>query len=375
MGNFFNKNKSQNNKSKEKEQNLNKVKKEQNEKIKSNPFSKSIEKEKLININLINKQAHSKQKDAIIEVICLPNLENAIIIGTKFGDIKEIFQITTKHNIQDYSNILLLYSCSKILYSLILLENNNICLGLSDEILILKFNYEKKDILDKQNGEKILDLSIPSEGPIHSLLELKNGNIISAGKNIILWIKHSSLEYKEANKIPIGNSRIINLVEFIFYNTILASQENTHQIHIFKNNKNSLSLIKSIENVPSLGYKGSCQKFSKNCMLLIGKFELNMIDPLNGEILSRYPAFGCGNLLNMSKPNEEIGFWVISDYIGNYFEFYEQDGNDLIYYNKFDLKEDNRIGWGNKLVKINDKNFAVINHFGYIFVFEIKKNK
>ena len=269
MGNFLNKNKSQNNKSKEKEQ---------NEKIKSNPFSKSNEKEKLININLINKQAHSKQKDAIIEVICLPNLENAIIIGTRFGDIKEIFQITTKHNIQDYSNILLLYSCSKILYSLILLENNNICLGLSDEILILKFNNEKKDILDKQNGEKILDLSIPSEGPIHSLLELKNGNIISAGKNIILWVKHSSLEYKEANKIPIGNSRIINLVEFIFYNTILASQENTHQIHIFKNNKNSLSLIKTIENVPSLGYKGSCQKFSKNCMLLIGKFELNMID-------------------------------------------------------------------------------------------------
>ena len=77
----------------------------------------------------------------------------------------------------------------------------------------------------------------------------------------------------------------------------------------------------------------------------------------------------------MSKSNEEIGFWIISDYIGNYFQFYEQDGNDLIYYNKFDLKENNRIGWGNKLVKINDKNFAVINHFGYIFVFEIKKNK
>ena len=396
MGNFFYKNKpeKQNNKQEEKEKNIKEEKlentekiekKERIEKIKKNqekikiipPCKAKEEKKNLINLKLINKQTHSKQKDVIIDIIYFSYLENTIIIGTRSGEIKEISQITNEHDVQDYSNILLLYSCSKTLYSLILLENNNnnFCVGLSDEILILKFNIQKKGLLDKHTVEKGIELHIPSEGPIHSLLELKNGNFLSAGKNIILWIKHTSLTYKEANKVPIGNSRIINLVEFTFYNTILAIQENKNIIHIFKNNQNSISLVKTSENIPSIWYKGSCQKFSKNCMLLIGKFELNMIDPLNGEILSRYPLCGRGNLLNMSKKGKERGFWIISSFTGDYFEFYEQEGNDLLYYNKLDLSIDNKIGWGNKLVKINDKCFAVINHSGYLFVFEIERGK
>ena len=98
-------------------------------------------------------------------------------------------------------------------------------------------------------------------GLIYSLLELKNGNIISAGKNTILWKKNSSIEFTNVNSIPVGNSRIINLVEFPNLNTILATQENIHIIYLLKNEENTISLINELKDIASMWYKGSAKIF------------------------------------------------------------------------------------------------------------------
>ena len=89
-----------------------------------------------IKINLINKLIHSDRNDTIEDVITIPNFQNTIIIGCRLGDIKEISDIISENN----SNIIILYSCFKRLYSLILLnKNNKLCIGLEDSIIILKF--------------------------------------------------------------------------------------------------------------------------------------------------------------------------------------------------------------------------------------------
>ena len=322
-----------------------------------------------IKLNLINTQDHSAVDDKIEEVFTIPDLPNTIIIGCRAGDIKEISEVSTFHQLHDFSNILTLYSFSKRLYSLILLnKTTKLCAGLQNEIVILQLKLKDMHKLEKEN-----EYILKSEGPIHSLLELKNGNIISAGSNIILWQKNSSLNYEQVKSISIGNSRIINLVEFPDYNTIIATQENTHILYLLKNNGNSIDLIQNVENVPSIWYKGSAQYLSKNAMLLVGKFELNAIDSQNGVVISRYPGIDKGTLLKIKLQGKD--FWIVSDFYGKYFEFYEQEDNDLLFYEKVELEDNEIYKWGHKLVKINDEIFAATNHYGRFFVYQIIKNK
>ena len=297
----------------------------------------------------------------------IPDLPNTtIIIGCRGGDIKEVSKVSTFHECHDFSNILTLYSFSKRLYSLILLnKNNKLCAGLENEIVILQLKLDGQHKLVKEKQYTLVD-----EGPIHTLLELKNENILSAGKNIILWKKNVS-DYEKVKTISIGNFRIINLVEFPHYNTIIATQENTHMLYLLKNNGNSIDLIGNIENVPSIWYKGSAKKLSKNAMLLVGKFELNSIDAQNGQVISRYTGIDKGTLLKIKMKEKENDFWIVSDYYGRYFEFYEQEDNDLIFYDKIELDENDFYKWGHNLVKINDETFAATNHYGYIFVYQI----
>ena len=325
----------------------------------------------LIDLKLINKLNHSNYKEQIEDVIIFPKLENTIFIGCSSGDIKEISELIpndTKEEIN--TKITILYSFSKRLYSLILLKTNNnkFCVGLLDEIVILKLNLDNGHKL-----EKVIEFSIPSEGPLYLLLELENGNILSAGKNIILWKKKSENKYDNVKGIPIGNSRIINLIEFPFYKTIIATQDNTHLIFLIKNEENRIYLINKIDKIPSIWYKGSAQLLTKDGMILVGNFELNVIDPANGKIISRYPGVGKGNLLNISKKGKEKDFWIVSDFLGKNFEFYKQEGNDLIFYDKIELEEKDEIKMGNRLYKLKDNYFVAINHNGDIFVFNIKK--
>lgn len=371
MGNKFNKKKKDN-----KNQNEKETKKNDNNEKTGN--SKENEKEKNtkeiivfdenennnIFLTLLNKQVHSNDKDPIEQVITFPNLKDTIIIASRNGYIKEINDITSEHS--NNSNIKELYSCNQKIFSLILLKNssNRICVGLENNIIILKLKLDGEHTL-----EKILDLNYPDEGPIYSLLELNNGDIISAGKNITLWKKQSSDSYIKMNNISIGFYKIINLVEIPFFNTILATQENTHIIYLIREEEKSISLVKSVEDIPSIWYKGSAQNFSKNSMLLVGKFELNVIDGENGEKASKYPGIDRGTLLNLTQKNDESDFWIVSDFNGRYFEFYNQEGSDLIFYEKYVL--DDPIKWANILVRINDECFAAVNHYGEIFVFKI----
>ena len=68
-----------------------------------------------------------------------------------------------------------------------------------------------------------------------------------------------------------------------------------------KYNKTKIELIKKIENCPSIWYKGSAQKISDYYMLLVGKFELNVIDASNGEVANKYLGIDRGTLLNMKQ--------------------------------------------------------------------------
>ena len=351
-----------------KRKNPNNIQNEEEEiqKLKENKIIKEIKSKKSIKINLINKIKHSNRNDTIEDVIKIPKFENTIIIGCRSGDIKEISKILSENN----SNIIILYSCLKRLYSLILLKKNNkLCIGLENQIIILRFNIDDKHKLDKE-----LELTLEEEGPIYSLLELKNENIISAGKNIILWEKNSFSKYNQIKSISIGNSRIVNLVEFPIFNTILATQENTNKIYLFKNYRESIDLIKITENVTSLWYKGSAQNCSKNSMILVGKFELNIIDGKNGDVVTKYPGINRGNLLKINLKGKKNNFWLISNFIGESFEIYEQEGNDFFYYDNFELNCCESFGWGHKLVKINDECLAATNHYGNIFIYKISQN-
>ena len=300
----------------------------------------------------------------IEDIIVFPNLEETIIIGCRSGKIVEMNNIISS---TDNIDSLDLFNCNKRLYSLILLKENNnkICVGLENEIIIFTLNISKSHVLQKDK-----EINVESEGPISSLLELSNGNLLSGGKNITLWKKESSTEYTKVNNIPVdstNNSKIINLVEFPFFNTIIATQENTHKIFLIKNEETSISLVKTIEDVSSVSNKGSAKMLSKNALILSGKFALNAIDSSNGDVVSKYPGIDRGSLVKLYG-DDDNGFWVVSNFMGRHFEFYEQEGNDLIYLGKNNKKE---IGWGNGLVRINDQCFVAFNHYGNIFVFKV----
>lgn len=348
--------------------NANKKKSKENKKAKSQVNDKPQEKSenKVVIEKYIPTKLHLElvkkfeAQDTIEEVISHPYLTNSIIIACRKGDIKVL---------SDISSIINLYSFLKRLYSLILLQKTKqLCVGLDNEIAILD--------LKKDENKLILNTTIKcnDEGGINSLLQLENENIISTGKNIILWKKNSSNEYKNVKSIPAGLTRIINLVEFPYWNTIIATQEETHKIFVLKNNNDSIELIKEQTKIPSIWYKGSAQKLSKNAMLLVGKFELNVIDPFDGSVISRYPGIDRGTLLNFTEQYDEKDIWIVTNYMGRNFEFYEQEGNDLIYFEKYEFDESDKIGWGNRLVKINKECFATTNHYGVIHVFKIKFN-
>lgn len=368
MGNANKKNKNSEKKNENKQNQENNTKnKTQSQNI--TPIEKLIEKYKPENISLklMNKQNHSSSSDTIEEVITYPGLENTIIIACRSGDIKEVNDICSSHD-NNFSNVKTLYQFQKRIYSFILLKENSnkLCVGLENEISILKLCLN-----DIHTAVKEVSIS-SSDGPIYSLLELNNGNIISAGKNIILWKRNTTFEFTNVNSIPVGNSRIINLVDFPHLNTILATQENTHIIYLLKNEENAISLISELKDISSIGYKGSAQNLSNHYMLLVGKFQLDVIDAKNGEVNSIYPGIDRGSLLNYNK-NEKENYWIITSFLGDFVEFYKQDGNDLVYIDKYEFDDKEKIGWANRLVKINDDTFAAINHYGYIFVFNIQK--
>ena len=322
-----------------------------------------------LTLKLINQYYHSSNSDAIEEAFIYPNFENSVVIACRSGSIKVVEDILSSKNQNNFSNIRKLYDSTNRIYSCILLKQNQnrLCLGLENKITILELNDKQTSLNEKRS------ITCQNEGPIFTLLELENGNIVSAGKNIILWKKDKDDYSKASNVIPLENSRVINLVEFPLFNTIIATQENTHKIFLLKNEENSIKLLKQKENVPSIWYKGSAQYSSKNCMLLIGKFELNAIDAFNGEVCSRYPGMDRGTLLNLTQKYKENDFWVVSDFMGNYLEFYDQDGNDFIYFDKWEFGDKEKIGWGNRLIRINDEVFIAINRYGKISVFQIQK--
>ena len=107
-------------------------------------------------------------------------------------------------------------------------------------------------------------------------------------------------------------------------------------------------------------------------MLLVGKFDLNVLDASNGEVTNRYIGIDKGSLLNLTENNNEDDIWIVSDFYGKFFEFYQQEGNDLIFLDKIELDEENEIKWNNRLVRINNQCFVVVNYLGEIFVFNVK---
>ena len=369
MGNANKKKKKEENKSSGSQKNEENKEKEEKNVIKI--IKEKRDKNTKIGLKLINMQTHSNEKDKIEEAFTIQDFPDTLIIGCRSGDIKKISKVTSSHDCKDKSNILVLYKLSKRLYSLILIDKNNkLCAGLESQLVILKINLNEKNSIQKEN-----ELSVKGEGPIYSLLELKNENLISAGKNIILWKKMSSSEYNQIKSISAGYYKIINLVEFPYVNTILATQENTHLIYVLKNEENSIDLICKKEDVSSIWYKGSAQHLTGSAMLLVGKFELNAIDAKNGVVISRYPGIDKGSLLKMHLKDFTNDVWIVSHYMGTYFEFYEQEESDLLFYDKIELDEDEIYGWGHKLIKINDECFATVNHYGQIHVYKINKNK
>ena len=100
-------------------------------------------------------------------------------------------------------------------------NNNNIAVGLNNFIVILSIN--NNNLLEKE-----IELKNSQLKEIR-LLELDNGNIISAGESFIYWVKENK-EYKDDNniiKIDItkdggGNiiSKIINMVDFPEFNPL-----------------------------------------------------------------------------------------------------------------------------------------------------------
>ena len=114
---------------------------------------------------------------------------------------------------------------------------------------------------------------------------------------------------------------------------------------------------------------------SDNYMILVGKFDLKVIDSINGEVCCVYPGIDRGAIINLTENYDDSGdLWVVSEYQGYFFEFYKQEGNDLIYCDKFNFDYNRRLKWNNTLVKINKECFALTNWYGEIFVFKYDIN-
>ena len=349
-----------------------------NERIKEEdyPNAKFLKEEKsLSKVNLveINRQTHTLEKgikDPIVSVITHPNFIDSVIIATKQGKIKLFTNISQYHSKND--NEFILYDFKKETSSLILLKKNNnkICVGSEGCLSILIIESEKTVNLDTiLKNYKIKE---------PALLEQENGNIISAGLPIILWKKNLN-DYKESNIIQNDlECNFINILEFPEIKKILVTQENTHLIYYlqYKDNNSGLELIKKIEDIASIGYKNSAQKLSNNFMILIGKFRFNVIDALNGEVCNDYPGIDRAAIINLTEYEDDTeNIWVISEYQGAFFEFYTQQGNDLVYLDRVNLKEKKKISWKNTLVKINKECFAAVNWHGEIIAFKMELKK
>ncbi len=349
-----------------------------NERIKEEdyPDAKFLKEEKsLSKVNLveINRQTHTLEKgikDPIVSVITHPNFIDSVIIATKQGKIKLFTNISQYHSKND--NEFILYDFKKETSSLILLKKNNnkICVGSEGCLSILIIESEKTANLDTiLKNYKIKE---------PALLEQENGNIISAGLPIILWKKNLN-DYKESNIIINDlECNFINILEFPEIKKILVTQENTHLIYYlqYKDNNSGLELIKKIEDIASIGYKNSAQKLSNNFMILIGKFRFNVIDALNGEVCNDYPGIDRAAIINLTEYEDDTeNIWVISEYQGEFFEFYTQQGNDLVFLDRVNLKESKKISWKNTLVKINKECFVAVNWHGEIIAFKMNLSK
>lgn len=349
-----------------------------NERIKEEdyPNAKFLKEEKsLSKVNLveINRQTHTLEKgikDPIVSVITHPNFIDSVIIATKQGKIKLFTNISQYHSKND--NEFILYDFKKETSSLILLKKNNnkICVGSEGCLSILIIESEKTANLDTiLKNNKIKE---------PALLEQENGNIISAGLPIILWKKNLN-DYKESNIIINDlECNFINILEFPEIKKILVTQENTHLIYYlqYKDNNSGLELIKKIEDIASIGYKNSAQKLSNNFMILIGKFRFNVIDALNGEVCNDYPGIDRAAIINLTEYEDDTeNIWVISEYQGEFFEFYTQQGNDLVFLDRVNLKESKKISWKNTLVKINKECFVAVNWHGEIIAFKMNLSK
>ena len=372
MGNNLKKNKKNSKKEynenkREKKVPKKKIEKQENDEdlIKNNPGALVIEEDLpsgKVDLKLLNKQYHSIEKDPIEEIMVHPKFKNSIIIATREGKIKLYSNITDLNT--NYKEKIL-YDTKERIFSMILLKKNdgNIGISLFNKILILVFNQEEK--LGKQQELKDCMKEV-------SLLELENSNLISAGDQFIYWKKVDKKYKKIKYTIPNDKgARLINLVDFPEFNTIIATQENTHEIYFIKYDKEKIELIKKISDCPSIWYKGSAQKLSDFFMLLVGKFGLNVIDGENGEVCNKYPGIDKGTLLNLTQRYDGNDIWIVTDFHGEYFEFYTQEGNDLIFLDKIELDGENEINYDNKLARINNECFVAVNKNGEIFVFNV----
>ena len=337
--------------------------------IKSHPDAIYLKEDKStfkIKLSLLNKQYHSEKKDPIEDILVHPNFTNSIIISTRSGKIKLYTDITTTN-----SNEKILYDANERIYSMIVLKhlNNNICISLANKILILSF---KEEYILEKNLELIDNANQMKEA---SLIELDNGNIISAGGCIICWTKNNN-EYNKANNIIKDDSgfRFLNLVDFPLLNTIIITQQDTHIIYFIKYNPENIELIKKIEDVPSIWYKQSAKRVTNNYMIMVGKFELNAIDGTNGEIVNKYPGIDKGSMLNLTQNKSEDDIWILTDFYGKYFEFYIQEGSDFVLLDKIILEKNMEIAWYNQLIRINKECFVAVNYYGGIFVFKAELN-
>ena len=77
----------------------------------------------------------------------------------------------------------------------------------------------------------------------------------------------------------------------------------------------------------------------------------------------------------MKQSNNKENIWIVSDYSGKYFEFYIQEGNDLIIIDKIYLEEKSDIRFNHKLIRINDECFVAVNYYGEIYTFKLGLNE
>ena len=323
-----------------------------------------------IKLSLLNKHYHSEQTDPIEDILVHPKFTNSIIISTRSGKIKLYTDITSTEN-NFNSNEKILFDAQERIFSMIVLKhlNNDICISLANKILILSFN--EQNVLEK--NLELIDSSKKMKEA--TLIELANGNIISAGGCIMYWTKNN-MEYNNSDYIiedDIG-CRFINIVEFPMLNTVIITQQDTHLLYFIKYDRRNIELLKMIEDVPSIWYRQSAKRVTRNYMIMVGKFELNAIDGSNGEIVNKYPGIDKGSMLNLTQSNSEDDIWILTDFYGNYFEFYVQEGSDFVLLDKIELEENMKISWDNQLARINKECFVAVNHYGGIFVFKAELN-